>query len=425
MYKVFKIKTGFKSESSSMHTILGPIELSDEEKLFIQNNSEENVQQLVLRHSASNPLNIRKMAVQIAARQRLRDKLPTWVANPDIIFPSTVPVEQSSSEQTARYKAMIVSELRTESGHLLDGTGGMGVDTWALAGKMKQVTYVERNPELAQLAAHNFLRLGATNVTVVNAQSDAVLAGLGTPADWVYLDPARRDDRGGRVVRLDDCEPNVVAWWPMLMGKTRNLLLKTSPLIDIDATLRALPGIGAVHIVAVQHEVKEVLFVAGNDAITPDDVQVVACDLTTTGAVEFNFSRGDERTVPVQFETPQAYIYEPNAAVMKAGAFRIVAHRFGFAKLAAHSHLYTSDELVSHFPGRVFRLEALCKPTRVDLQKLVPGMKANLTVRNFPQSVDELRKKLGLKEGGDTYILATTLQNGDKRLLVTGKVAVK
>lgn len=397
------------------------IALSDDEKLFISTNSEENIQQLVLRHAANNLLNVRKMAVQIAARQRLRDKLPTWVANPDIIFPSTVPVEQSSSEQTARYKAQVVSELTAELDHLLDGTGGMGVDTWALASVMKRVTYVERNPELAQLAAHNLSRLGATNVAVLNAQSDAVLADMDTPADWVYLDPARRDDRGGRVVRLDDCEPNVVAWWPILMAKTRNVLLKTSPLIDIEATLRALPGIRAVHIVAVQHEVKEVLFVAGNDSSRPDEVQVVTCDLTSSGAVDFTFRRDDERTVPVRFDNPQAYIYEPNAAVMKAGAFRVVADRFGVAKLAAHSHLYTSNELVANFPGRVFKLEALCKPTRVELQKLVPGMKANLTVRNFPQSVDELRKKLGLKEGGDTYILATTLLNGDKRLLVTRK----
>ncbi len=361
------------------------------------------------------------MAVQITARQRLRDKLPTWVANPDIIFPSAVPIEQASSEQTARYKAKIVSDLTPYPDLLLDGTGGMGADTWALATVVKQAIYVESNPELAQLAAHNLPRLGAMNVTVVDAQSDVVLSGRTTPVDWVYLDPARRDDRGGRVVQLENCEPNLVAWWPMLMVKSHNVLVKTSPLIDIEATLRALPGIRAVHVVAVQHEVKEVLFVAGNEPVAADEVQIVACDLTTTGAVDFTFRRGDERTVPVGFDTPCVYIYEPNAAVMKAGAFRVVAHRFGLAKVAPHSHLYTSDELVSPFPGRRFRLEAICKPTRAELQKLVPSMKANLTVRNFPQSVDELRKKLGLKEGGDTYILATTLQNGDKRLLVTKK----
>lgn len=404
-----------------MRTTVELMKLSDEEIYFIQANINQNVQQLILRHSADKLLDIRKMAVQITARQRLRDKLPTWVANPDIIFPSAVSIEQSSSEQTARYKAKIVSDLTPYSDLLLDGTGGMGADTWALATVVKQAIYVESSPDLAQLAEHNLPQLGAMNVTVLNAQSDVVLANRTTPVDWVYLDPARRDDRGGRVVQLENCEPNLVAWWPMLMAKSHNVLVKTSPLIDIEATLRALPGIKAVHVVAVQHEVKEVLFVAGNDPVAADEVRVVACDLTATGVVDFTFRRGDERTVPVGFDTPRAYIYEPNAAVMKAGAFRVVAHRFGLAKLAPHSHLYTSDELVFPFPGRVFRLEAICKPTRAELQKLVPSMKANLTVRNFPQSVDELRKKLGLKEGGDTYILATTLQNGDKRLLVTKK----
>ncbi len=395
--------------------------LSEEEKKFIISNSNQNIQQLVLTYADDKSLDVRKLAVQISARQRLRDKLPTWVKNPNVIFPSSVPVEQSSSEQTARYKARVVANRTPHVNHLIDCTGGMGVDTWALAAIAKQVTYSERSPELAQLAAHNLPRLGAANVTVLNAQSDALLAELTTPADWIYIDPARRNDQGGRVVRLDDCEPNVVAWWPVLMDKTRFLLLKASPLIDIEATLRALPGVLEVHVVAVQHEVKEVLFVAQPTPINPDDVQVTAIDLTTTGEVEFGYRRGDERTVPVLFDTPLVYIYEPNAAVMKAGAFRVIAHQFGLSKLAAHSHLYTSQQQVAHFPGRTFKLEAVCKPNRADLQKLIPDMKANLTVRNFPQSVEELRKKLGLKEGGAIYVLATTLQNGDKRLLVTRK----
>ena len=421
MYSFYKIKTELVVNLLHPLTTLESISLSDEEKNFIGTHINANVQQLVLGHNAANTLNIRKMAVQISARQRLCDKLPAWVANPNIIFPSTVPTEQSSSEKTARYKARIVSNFRPAPAQLLDLTGGMGVDTWALASVADRVTYVERDSELAGLAAHNLPRLGLPNVTVLNAQSDTVLANLDPPADWIYLDPARRDNRGGRIVRLDDCEPNVVAWWPTLMANTTNLLLKASPLIDIEATLRALPGILAVYVVAVQHEVKEVLFIAGKDPVSTDDVQVIAIDLTTTGEVEFRFRRGDERTVPVGFDTPRAFIYEPNAAIMKAGAFRVIGHRFGLTKLAPHSHLYTSDEQIAHFPGRMFRLEAICKPSRADLQQFVPGMKANLTVRNFPQSVDDLRKKLGLKEGGDVYILATTLQNGDKRLLVTRK----
>jgi hypothetical protein len=182
-----------------------------------------------------------------------------------------------------------------------------------------------------------------------------------------------------------------------------------------------LPGIVSVQVVAVRHEVKEVLFVATPDEVAADAVDVTAVDLLADSALRFSFRRGDERTVAVSFADPQNYLYEPNAAVLKAGAFRAVAERFGLAKLAPHSHLYTSAVPVVNFPGRAFKLEGICKPGRADVQALVPGMKANLTVRNYPQSVEELRKKVGLKEGGDVYIFATTLLNGDKRLLVTRK----
>ncbi|WP_019986842.1 class I SAM-dependent methyltransferase [Rudanella lutea] len=382
---------------------------------------QDNVQQLLLRYAANKQIDIRKVAVQIAARQRVRDKLPTWCANPGVLFPQTLPLEQASSERTARYKATVVSAHTPQPNRLVDLTGGLGVDAWALASAAQHITYVERQAPLAELATHNFPQLACHNVEVLNAQSETVLQQLDAPVDWIYLDPARRDDRGGRVVRLDDCEPNVVAWWPLLRQKATCVLLKTSPLIDIEATLRQLPGIVSVQVVAVRHEVKEVLFVATPDEVAADAVDVTAVDLLADSAVRFSFRRGDERTVAVSFADPQNYLYEPNAAVLKAGAFRAVAERFGLAKLAPHSHLYTSAVPIVNFPGRGFKLEGICKPGRADVQALVPGMKANLTVRNYPQSVEELRKKVGLKEGGDVYIFATTLLNGDKRLLVTRK----
>jgi hypothetical protein len=396
--------------------------LTQTEQDFIRQHQHDNVPQLLLRQKSTPDLDIRKLAVQISARQRVQDKLPTWVANEGVIFPTTVPLEQSSSEQTAQYKARLVAETTPHPAHLLDGTGGLGVDAWAFAGVAERVTYVERNPELAELAAHNLPLLGASNVTAMNAQTAEVLQNPPAPIDWIYLDPARRDDRGGRVARLDECEPDVVAWWPLLQEKATHLLLKTSPLIDLEATLRQLPGIRAVQVVAVRHEVKEVLLVAQREPIPSDEVMVTAVDLTGTKEITFSFRRGEERAVPVVFSDPQAYLYEPNAAVLKAGAFRVMGHRFGLAKLAAHSHLYTSNEPVANFPGRAFAVQAICKPAKSELQTLLPDLKANLTVRNFPQSVEDLRKKLSLKEGGNVYIFATTLQNGDKRLIVTSKV---
>lgn len=397
------------------------LSLSAKDKDFIRTHQNDDVRRLVLQKSGDGKLDIKKLAIQIKARQRAESKLPAWVANPDLVFPASVPVEQASSEQTARYKARLVAALTPEPRQLLDGTGGMGVDAWAFATVATQVIYVERDPVLAQLAAHNLPLLGAINVQVQNAQSNVVLHELTQPVDWIYLDPARRDNRGERVIRLEDCEPNVVAWWPMLQAKSRFILLKTSPLVDLEATIRQLPGVRAVHVVAVRHEVKEVLLVAGNEPVLPDDIAVTAIDLIPGREAAFTFRRGEERAVSIKFATPRQYLYEPNAAILKAGAFRIVAERFGMAKLAAHSHLYTSDAFVADFPGRAFRLVAVCKPSRTELQTVVPTMKANLTVRNFPQSVEELRKKLGLKEGGDVYVFATTLENGDKRLVVCRK----
>ncbi|WP_460983335.1 THUMP-like domain-containing protein [Spirosoma fluminis] len=368
-------------------------------------------------------LDIKKLASQIAARQKARHKLPNWYANDAVVFPPALSVEQASSERTAAYKASLVSGDR-----LLDVTGGMGVDSWAFASQVKQVIYVEQQPPLAELAAYNLSVLDAPTVTVQTGDGLAFVDSLTGGVDWLYLDPHRRDERGGKVVRLADCEPDIsqADVRARLLAKSKHLLLKTSPLIDIDAALRqlnqaAISSVAAVHIVAVQAEVKEVLFVLDKQARLPDDVSITAVNLSLTGDHSFTFRKEQERASDVTFSDPLRYVYEPNAAVLKAGAFRLVAARYGLHKLAPHSHLYTSDQLQPDFPGRTFAVQNVIKPDRKALQALVPGRKANLTVRNFPQSVAELRKQLALQEGGNLYILATTLLNGDKRLLLTHK----
>lgn len=373
-------------------------------------------------------LDLKKMAAQVAARQKAREKLPTWYASDDLIFPPALSVEQASSEQTARYKASLV-----QGDLLLDLTGGMGVDTWAFAKRVERVVYVERRPDLADLAACNLPLLGASNVAVhvgdglTFVKNEAVIT-PDKPADWLYLDPHRRDEQGGKVVRLEDCEPDLSKSHVVsaLQQKSNQILLKTSPLLDIDVTVRLLTGaVQSVHIVAIQGEVKEILFVLGRQAIAYEDVQLRAVNLLPDRAVDMAFRWGDERTADVTFGDPQSYVYEPNAAILKAGAFRLVAARFGLTKLAPNSHLYTSDTLRSDFPGRVFAVQTVIKPDAKTLKNSIPTLKANLTVRNFPQSVAELRKKLNLREGGAVYILATTLLNGDRRLLITQKVDVE
>ncbi len=393
------------------------------EKQFIRDHLTADVQTLLLRARPAR-LDVKKLAAQITARQKARYKLATWYANDDLIFPPALSVEQASSEAAAHYKALLVGGAL-----LLDLTGGMGVDARAFADRVTQVLYAEQQPDLAQLAAHNLPLLGATNVTVQTGDGLAMAGQLSEPADWLYLDPHRRNGQGGKMVRLDQCEPDVSRPGILknLLTKTRNILLKTSPLIDIEAAIRQLSGQGygveSVHVVAVLGEVKEVLFVISHAQTDVPDITSKAINVLPDSTTAFSFVRSDERTADVVFGDPQTYLYEPNAAVLKAGAFRSVAERFGLIKLAPNTHLYTSNERVKDFPGRAFVVEQALRPDRKAVQMRLPDLKANLTVRNFPQTVADLRKKLALREGGDAYLFAATLLNGDKRLILCRKVA--
>lgn len=396
--------------------------LSATEQQFIRDHLLQDVQSLLLRpHPAG--LDLKKLAAQLAARQKARHKLPTWYAHDELVFPPALSVEQASSEAAARYKASLVSGAL-----LLDLTGGMGVDTWAFAARMDRVIYAEQQPDLAQLAACNLPRLGIGNVTVHTGDGLSLAKTLPEPANWLYLDPHRRNEQGGKVVRLNQCDPDVSQpdLLQTLLTHTARILLKTSPLIDIDATIRQLSGmacgVDAVYVVAVLGEVKEVLFTIAGEKTSPDNIPINTVNLLTNSTISFSLIRGNERTADVTLGDPLQYLYEPNAAVLKAGAFRSVAERFGLTKLAPNTHLYTSNGQVQGFPGRTFVIDQTCRPDRKTLHTYLPDGKANLTVRNFPQTVAELRKKLGLREGGDAYLFATTLLNGDRRLLLCRKV---
>ncbi len=400
--------------------------LTDAEKLFIWENLTTDVRSLLLR---SHPVgvDIRKLVAQVLARQKARDKLPTWYATDALIFPPALSVEQASSERTAHYKASLV-----QGALLVDVTGGMGVDTWAFSQVMERVVYVEQRPELVEHARYNLPLLGVTNAGFLAGDGLRMLGEITASshenkADWLYLDPHRRDEQGGKVVKLDDCDPDITQPGVLdrLLQNTHKILVKVSPLLDIDLALKQLASrVETVHIVAVQGEVKELLFVVGNQVVDKINVKFNTVNLLPDIVVGLQFRWQEELTAAVDFGNPQTYLYEPNAAVLKAGAFRVVAARFGLIKLAPNSHLYTSNTLKPDFPGRLFILKAIIKPDKNTLKKHIPDLKANLTTRNFPQTVAELRKKLSLREGGSVYILATTLLNGDKRLLITQKAAL-
>lgn len=374
---------------------------------------------LLLRAGQPPGVDLKKVAAQLTARQKAQHKLPGWYADLSLIFPHSLSVEQASSEMAARYKASLVS-----GGVLIDATGGMGVDTQAFARHVDWVEYVEQNSLLAELAAYNLPLLGVNNVSVAHQNGLNFVRQYTRPINWLYLDPARRNERGGKLVQLADYEPDITRILPELLAKTERILLKTSPLIDIDQTMRQLGWVEAVHVVAVQHEVKEVLFVIGQTSLDLATIPISAVDLMADAdSLSFTFTRADEQTAAVTLSEPALYVCEPNAAVLKAGAFRLVGTRFGLRKLAPNSHLYTADVKPDHFPGRVFAVQHIIRPDRAELKAVLPHLKANLTTRNFPQPVELLRKKLGLRDGGEVYILATTLLSGEKRLLITRKIA--
>ncbi|MBC7448686.1 MAG: hypothetical protein H7330_11570, partial [Hymenobacteraceae bacterium] len=307
-------------------------------------------------------LPIRALVAQLAARQQAKDKLPTWAADPDLLFPPGLSVEQASSEATARYKASLVAG----AGALADLTGGFGVDAWHFAQTVGRVAYVEQNTELAALVAHNTARLGTANLVVEHTTAEAWLASAQPDSfDWLYLDPARRDGAGRRVAALTDCTPNVPALLARLVQTAPRLLLKTAPLLDLTAATRELGTVQEIIVVELSGEVKEVLYVVGREINTPPTRRAVllAPDGTVTRALA-PFTETEEAAAPVSYGLPEAYLFEPAAAVLKAGALRLTAARYGLRKLHPNSQLYTGPTPLPDWPGRQWRVRGTARYDR-------------------------------------------------------------
>ncbi|GAB2800347.1 SAM-dependent methyltransferase [Rhabdobacter roseus] len=393
--------------------------LTAAEQTFIREHLQDDAATLLLKARPQPDLDLRKVVLQLTARQKARHKLPSWYANERLLFPPPLSVEQGSSEATARYKASLM-----QGEHLIDITGGMGVDCYYLSQRFAQSTYLEQQPEVAHAAAYNFGVLGASRIRVLEGEALHLLAQQSLRADWIYADPARRDDRQRKVVRLEDCTPDLIATLPTLLQHAPRLLIKTSPLLDIDHTVQALPGVREVHVLGLGSECKEVLYWVEAEQVPAAEVLINVRVLRSDGTVAhgFDFSRAQEAQAEPTYGPPLRYLYEPQAAVLKAGAFKYLSVKYLLTKLAPNSHFYSSEQPVVDFPGRSFEIKAVVKADAKEIARQVPGGKANLTVRNFPGSVQELRKKWRLQEGGSTYLFATTLADGHKVVLVTEKM---
>lgn len=343
---------------------------------------------------------------QIASRQKAAKKLPTYVNNPLVVFPSAVSVEQTSSEATASFKAGLVSG---ES--LLDITGGLGIDSLYFSKHVKQVTHCELSEALSIFAAHNFKVLGANNISCQHVNGLAHLFNNDKQYDWIYIDPARRDTANQKVFNLSDCEPDVTLFQDDIFSRARNVLVKTSPMLDIAAGLRDFKNVAEIYIVAVKNEVKELLWIL--KSVAPDSPQIFAVNLSADGIC---LEKVETNTDFVRLaESLNGYLYEPNAALMKSGAVNYLSKKYEVAKLAEFSHLFVSEEL-RDFPGRRFKIKEVF-PYQKKYYPHWQSKKMNISTRNFFETPEVLRKKFKIKDGGDIYTFFTTS-------LVHGKVVI-
>ena len=388
---------------------------------FIHEHINDDTAELLLAARKYPDIDVPFVVEQIEARRRLKGKLPEWYENKDIIMGGRVPAEQCSSELTARYKQSIV---KGES--LCDMTGGMGVDFWYMSEGMERAIYTERNEELCSIAKHNFQVLQTLRSEYVIRCGDG--RELPIPSvDIIYLDPARRAGDGSRVYAMEDCEPNIVEWQDELLKHAKMVLVKLSPMVDLTDVLRKLKGVKELHIVGVKNECKEILVKvhAFDDSVCAGCVEVHCVDFLTSGKIEYVFSLLGGMEISLTDGGVKRHLYEPDVTLMKAGAFGSLCARYPVWQLDVDTHLMTSDEWIPEFPGRVFEVEEMIPFSSKVLKRLKKEIPhANIAVRNFVMTADELRKKTGIKDGGEVYLFGAKVKDVGQMLLKCRKKVV-
>ena len=380
---------------------------------FINNNLDKNIAKLAMQKNPFPEMEWILILNQIEAKAKSKDKLPHWFATQNIIYPSKISVEQTSSEKTACYKSEVVSG---ES--LIDLTGGFGVDDFYFAKKLKNVTHCEINSELSQIVNHNFEQLNVKNISCHSGDSLEILTQLNSKFNWIYIDPSRRNDAKGKVFMLKDCLPNVPEHLDFLFNYSDRILIKTAPLLDISAGLSEIKNVKSIHIVALENEVKELLWELHKDYLEKTTIKTV--NLVKEKRDTFEFVLDDNPKIP-EYGLPENYLYEPNSAIMKSGGFDEVGTFYKLKKLHKHSHLYTNSEIIG-FPGRIFEIKNGFEYHKKEMEHFLKGKQFNITTRNFPETVESIRKKWKIKEGGNQYCFFTTDVNNNKIVLICKKI---
>lgn len=374
---------------------------------FVQDHLEEDPALLLFKYQEKVPFDLKFAVQQIAARQKARRKLPTWTKNLRLIFPASISVEQCSSEQTASFKSL------DRSGHsMVDLTGGFGIDCHYLSQGFEKGVYCERQAELFQISKHNLTTLNPGKFDFVEGDGLEFLQKTTQHFDLIYADPARRGTGNQKLYRLQDCEPNVVDTWSLLQYKSNSILLKASPILDLTQAWTELPDLQKITVVSVRNEVKELLlhWEKANEG-TPRMISVVDLE---SGFSSFEFEPGAEEQANSQFTEPGNYLIEPLAGILKAGAFTLFGTRFGLKKLERNSHLYTSNSFTRDIPGRIFEVLQEISPKKQVIKTMFPTGRVNVICRNYVTGAEELKKKLGLKDGGEDYLIGTQTSTGFK-----------
>lgn len=371
---------------------------------YIIENIDADVRKLALKGSKNTLIDLPFALQQIEGRQKIKQKIPSFYKHTEILYPKQLSIEQSSSESTACYKKTLC-----EGKVFADITGGFGIDFYFISQNFDKKKYVEQNADLCEIVAHNLSVLSHKNYEIHNAIAADFLEKT-EKLDWLYIDPARRDNAGRKTVLISDCTPDVVALMPLLRNKASKIMLKLSPMLDIYQALSALPNCYALHVIATENECKEILFLLDTEnEYDKTKIDIVCVNILKNGTIErFEFEIAIENKIiaPIA-QNIKKYTYEPNAAIMKAGAFKSIADSFGIDKIDKNTHLYCSDLKIEHFPGRIFEVEEIFGSSKAEIKLLKNKIKkANIIARNYVLSADELRKKLALQDGGDDYLLA-------------------
>lgn len=380
---------------------------SAEFRQFVQDHFSDDPALLLFKYQGKVNFELKVAVQQISARQKAAKKLPEWCSNPTLIFPPSISLEQSSSEVTAKHKAENLS-----GSLMIDLTGGFGVDSFYLSRGFEKVMYCERQAELFQLSKHNLELLNPGNFEFFEGDGLEFLEKTNFHFDLIYADPARRGSGNQKLYKLQECEPDVVSAWALLKQKSGKVMLKVSPMLDLTRAWSELPDIQKISILSVKNEVKELLLFWEKGKIGAEK-KIDIVDLESNFPV-FEFEPKEEENANSKFGEAEKYLVEPLSGILKAGAFSLFGERFGLRKLEKNSHLYTGNLIPSEIPARVFEVIREISPKKQEIKLLFPSGKVNVICRNYVTGAEELKKKMGLKDGGEDFLIATKTGKGFK-----------